>query len=875
MNPIILNKSGITIQGKKTVLLCASLFYFRIPRAEWEDRIVKLKESGYNCVDAYFPWNYHETAPGKWDFSGEKDVAAYLNLLAKHEMYVIARPGPYICSEWDGGALPAWVLTDPEMKIRENDSKYLAAVQQWYDHILPVLAAHQVGQGGTVVLMQLDNELDFYDCCNPRAYMEALRDITRTAGITVPLFGCAGQANVEGATGWADGVDISFNFYGNVCDPHFNEKFHYYAKRMEAFDRPLLVSETSCDHLLLRQELAAGAKLLGPYNQVGGTNFGFTGSTNNWGTRENPASFITTYYSGDNMIGPAGELRTQYFEGRCFAGLLHTFGEALASAESVIDEALTIPCSFQTNAVFYRLALADGGSLVCVPNLGEQDGTAHIQYHEIDAEVTVCAHDAPFYPMQVPLSLFGGCGTLCFANGELENAERKSGELVLTFWSESSTPYAKLEIAGKTLRLTEENPCVNGVRAVFVKKHALRSLPLAGVPTPKQQEETKISSADCLSKICASENLLVNLPYQTVPVQPLECLGVYRGMGSYGFSVKGQGLLLLGGSDIVSVCRHGFVKAYADAGATRWFSGSGYYEVLTAIWGHSNFADARKPALMLNSARGITGAVDVCAVQEMESNWFFSYSENCLPDSLRVPQRAVETMVSINTWNTTRTPLYAIYRKTVVLLPDCNSFVLQIKNPSAQTVVYVDGKRAELVNPLNPFVDLSAFLCGKKTAELELCVTKRDWNEPVGIPVLYSGRWIENCDFAPLPEKALTEIVQNCAANINCQLPLHLKPGSMTLVQLQLPTIPQQSMYLHIRGKSILAAVWAGDRLLGRVLNWEESPTMCGDPNLIYMPASYCEGAKSVSLLVTALDSDAELTCVKTEIPVLSKTVQQ
>src|SRR5450759_681974 len=195
MNQVALNRDGITIQGDKAILLCASLFYFRIPRAEWEDRIIKLKSAGYNCVDVYFPWNYHETTPEKWDFGGEKDVSEFLSLLKLHGLYVIARPGPYICSEWDGGAIPAWILTDRSLNIRQYDRKYLDAVRRWYGKILPIIAAYQIDRGGTVVLMQLENELDFFDCKNPRAYMGALHDIAREMGITVPLFGCAGQSS--------------------------------------------------------------------------------------------------------------------------------------------------------------------------------------------------------------------------------------------------------------------------------------------------------------------------------------------------------------------------------------------------------------------------------------------------------------------------------------------------------------------------------------------------------------------------------------------------------------------------------------------------------------------------------------------------------
>src|SRR5690606_4550081 len=136
------------------------------------------------------------------------------------------------------------------------------------------------------------------------------------------------------ATGWADDIEPTFNFYGNVLDPEYEEKFFYYYKRLSQINKPLMITETSCNHLFLRRQLVAGAKLIGPYNQVGGTNFGLTGSINNWGTEDNPLSYIPTYYAGENMIGPAGEIKKEYLNARIFSGMINSFGASLAAAKS-------------------------------------------------------------------------------------------------------------------------------------------------------------------------------------------------------------------------------------------------------------------------------------------------------------------------------------------------------------------------------------------------------------------------------------------------------------------------------------------------------------------------------------------------------------
>ena len=131
MSSVELDARDIRIDDEPRFVLCASLFYFRLPREQWRARLDQVRASGYTCIDVYLPWNFHELAPGRWSFEGRCDVAAFLDLAHAAGLHVIARPGPYICSEWDGGALPAWLGLDPSLRIRDNQPGFLAAVRTW------------------------------------------------------------------------------------------------------------------------------------------------------------------------------------------------------------------------------------------------------------------------------------------------------------------------------------------------------------------------------------------------------------------------------------------------------------------------------------------------------------------------------------------------------------------------------------------------------------------------------------------------------------------------------------------------------------------------------------------------------------------------
>jgi len=113
-------------------LLSGAIHYFRVVPEYWRDRLLKLKACGLNTVETYVAWNIHEPQPGQFNFSGMADIVAFIELAAEIGLYVIIRPGPYICAEWDLGGLPAWLLKDPNMKLRSSYQPYLTAVDRFY-----------------------------------------------------------------------------------------------------------------------------------------------------------------------------------------------------------------------------------------------------------------------------------------------------------------------------------------------------------------------------------------------------------------------------------------------------------------------------------------------------------------------------------------------------------------------------------------------------------------------------------------------------------------------------------------------------------------------------------------------------------------------
>ncbi|XP_054951104.1 beta-galactosidase-1-like protein 2 isoform X2 [Pan paniscus] len=158
-----------------------SIHYFRVPREYWRDRLLKMKACGLNTLTTYVPWNLHEPERSKFDFSGNLDLEAFVLMAAEIGLWVILRPGPYICSEMDLGGLPSWLLQDPGMRLRTTYKGFTEAVDLYFDHLMSRVVPLQYKRGGPIIAVQVENEYGSYN--KDPAYMPYVKKALEDRGI--------------------------------------------------------------------------------------------------------------------------------------------------------------------------------------------------------------------------------------------------------------------------------------------------------------------------------------------------------------------------------------------------------------------------------------------------------------------------------------------------------------------------------------------------------------------------------------------------------------------------------------------------------------------------------------------------------------------
>ena len=184
------------LNGEPFVVKAAEVHYPRIPQAYWDHRIKMCKALGMNTLCIYVFWNIHEQREGEFDFSGNNDVAEFCRLAQKNGMYVIVRPGPYVCAEWEMGGLPWWLLKKKDIRLREQDPYFMERVKIFEKKLGEQLAPLTIQNGGPIIMVQVENEYGSYGEDKP--YISEIRDCLRGIyGDKLTLFQCDWSSNFE------------------------------------------------------------------------------------------------------------------------------------------------------------------------------------------------------------------------------------------------------------------------------------------------------------------------------------------------------------------------------------------------------------------------------------------------------------------------------------------------------------------------------------------------------------------------------------------------------------------------------------------------------------------------------------------------------
>lgn len=308
-------KETFYLDGNPLQIISGSIHYFRVVPEYWRDRLEKLKSLGMNTVETYIPWNVHEPQKGRYVFDGMCDVVRFVRTAEELGLYVILRPSPYICAEWEFGGLPGWLLSGDDMRLRVSDPAFLAHVQDYYNVLLPLLKPLQITEGGNVILMQVENEYGYFG--NDKMYMERLRDMLQAGGITVPLITSDEPKDESMEGGSVEGALPTGNFGSNT-----RERFGIMRKHVKG--GPLMCAEFwvgwfdhwgNGGHMTgnLEQSAADLDEMLktghvNVYMFIGGTNFGFMNGSNYY----DALTPDVTSYDYDAILTEAGDFTRKY-----------------------------------------------------------------------------------------------------------------------------------------------------------------------------------------------------------------------------------------------------------------------------------------------------------------------------------------------------------------------------------------------------------------------------------------------------------------------------------------------------------------------------------------------------------------------------------
>jgi beta-galactosidase len=322
----VISDGEFVYDGKPVQIHSGEMHYARVPHEYWRHRLQMIKAMGLNTVATYVFWNYHETAPGIWDFISEnRNIREFIKLAGEEGLMVILRPGPYACAEWEFGGYPWWLVKNIDLVIRTNNKPFLDSCNVYISKLIDEIKDLQITRGGPVIMVQAENEFGSYvaqrkdiPLAEHKAYSHAIKAQLIKAGVEVPLFTSDGSwlfegGTIEGAMPTANGEDNIDNLkkvvnqYNKGKGPYMVAEFYpgWLDHWVEEFQKVPAIDVVTQMKKYLENDVSFNF-----YMVHGGTNFGFTSGANY--DKDHDIQPDITSYDYDAPISEAGWATPKY-----------------------------------------------------------------------------------------------------------------------------------------------------------------------------------------------------------------------------------------------------------------------------------------------------------------------------------------------------------------------------------------------------------------------------------------------------------------------------------------------------------------------------------------------------------------------------------
>ncbi|WP_259067193.1 beta-galactosidase [Mucilaginibacter sp. X4EP1] len=315
-----LGDSTFLLDGKPLQMISGEMHCARVPREYWRDRMKMAKAMGLNTIGTYVFWNAHEAVKGKYDFTGNNDIAEFVKIAQEEGLWVVLRPSPYACAEWEFGGYPWWLLKDSTLKVRSKNPRFIDAYRKYIDQLSKQLVPLLVTHGGNILMVQIENEYGSYS--DDKSYLDLNRQIFRDAGFDGVLFTCDGPEQLPrgylpgylpAVNGLEDPAAVKklVNTYHNGKGPYYIAEWYpgWFDNWGEAHAN-VSAKEAAAT---LDKILSAGISI-NMYMFHGGTTRGFMNGANM--SKNSPYSPQVSSYDYDAPLDESGNATEKYFEFR-------------------------------------------------------------------------------------------------------------------------------------------------------------------------------------------------------------------------------------------------------------------------------------------------------------------------------------------------------------------------------------------------------------------------------------------------------------------------------------------------------------------------------------------------------------------------------